>query len=54
MAAFAAVAPRSPWMMAGGLGVLAASLILAYYAVIAGWVLKYLAGALLGTLWQTR
>jgi SNF family Na+-dependent transporter len=53
VAAFAAVAPRSPWVMAGGLGVLAASLVLAYYAVIAGRVLKYLAGALLGTLWQT-
>ena len=53
VAAFAAVAPRSLWVMAGGLGVLAASLILAYYAVIAGWVLKYLAGALLGPLWQT-
>jgi NSS family neurotransmitter:Na+ symporter len=51
--AFAAVAPRSPWVIAGGLGVLAASLILAYYAVIAGWFLKYLAGALLGTLWHT-
>jgi NSS family neurotransmitter:Na+ symporter len=53
VAAFAAVAPRSLWVMAGGLGVLAASLILAYYAVIAGWVLKYLASALLGTLWHT-
>ena len=53
VAAFTAVAPRSLWVTVGGLGVLAASLILAYYAVIAGWVLKYLAGALLGTLWQT-
>lgn len=53
VAAFAAAAPRSLWVMTGGLGVLAASLILAYYAVIAGWVLKYLAGALLGTLWET-
>jgi neurotransmitter:Na+ symporter, NSS family len=53
VAAFAAVAPRSLWVMAGGLGVLAASLLLAYYAVIAGWVLKYLSGALIGTLWQS-
>jgi Sodium:neurotransmitter symporter family len=52
VAAFVAVAPRSLWVMVGGLGVLAASLILAYYAVIAAWVLKYLVGALLGTLWQ--
>ena len=50
VAAFAALAPRSLWVVAGGFGVLVASLILAYYAVIAGWVLKYLAGALIGTL----
>jgi neurotransmitter:Na+ symporter, NSS family len=52
VAAFAAIAPRSLWPLVGGLGVLAASLLLAYYAVIAGWVLKYLAGALLGPLWR--
>lgn len=52
VAAFAAVAPRSTWPLVGGLGVLAASLLLAYYAVIAGWVLKYLSSALFGSLWR--
>lgn len=41
-AAFAQLAPDQPWRSAGALGVLVAFLILAYYAVIAGWALKYL------------
>ena len=41
-AAFETLAPASPWRHLGLLGVIVASLILAYYAVIAGWVLKYL------------
>ncbi len=47
-AAFGALAPASRWGRVGLLGVLVASLILAYYAVIAGWVMKYLALYLLG------
>lgn len=38
-----ALAPNSRWRRIGLLGVLIAPLVLAYYAVIAGWVLKYLA-----------
>ncbi|MEK9952751.1 MAG: sodium-dependent transporter, partial [Curvibacter sp.] len=41
--AFHVLAPRSPWRHLGMLGVVVAGLILAYYAVIAGWVFKYAA-----------
>jgi NSS family neurotransmitter:Na+ symporter len=41
-AAFRALAPGSPWRHLGMLGVVLAGLILSYYAVIAGWVLRYL------------
>lgn len=41
-AAFEALAPGSRWRHLGWLGVIVAGLILAYYGVIAGWVLKYL------------
>lgn len=41
-AAFEVLAPGSRWRRLGWLGVIIAGLILAYYAVIAGWVLKYL------------
>ncbi|MDO8387482.1 MAG: sodium-dependent transporter [Polaromonas sp.] len=40
-AAMEMLAPASRWRRVGLLGVLVASVILAYYAVIAGWVLKY-------------
>ena len=41
-AAFEALAPASRWRHLGWLGVIVAGLILSYYGVIAGWVLKYL------------
>ena len=41
-AAFEVLAPGSRWRHLGWLGVIVAALILAYYCVIAGWVLKYL------------
>lgn len=41
-AAIEVLAPASHWTRVGLLGVVVASLILTYYAVIAGWVLKYL------------
>ncbi|MBL8709110.1 MAG: sodium-dependent transporter [Rhodospirillaceae bacterium] len=50
--AFAAAAPGSRWRLVGWLGVAAAFVILSYYAVIAGWALSYLAGALGGELWR--
>lgn len=50
--AFARIAPGTRWQAAGFLGVAARFLILGYYAVIAGWALKYFAGAATGALWQ--
>ena len=47
-AAFDALAPGQPWRHLGLLGVVVAGVILAYYAVIAGWVVKYLALNLMG------
>ena len=41
--AVARLVPASRWRHAGVIGVVAAGLILAYYAVIAGWVFKYTA-----------
>ena len=41
--AVAMLLPSSRWRHAGVLGVIAAGLILAYYAVIAGWVFRYAA-----------
>ena len=51
IAAFDQVSPGSRWRWAGLLGVLGSCLILSYYAVIAGWALKYFAGAATGSLW---
>ena len=51
--AFERAAPRSHWPLAGWLGIVGSCLILSYYAVIAGWALKYLAGGVIGTLWST-
>jgi len=48
-AAFETLAPTSPWRRLGLLGVVIAGLILAYYAVITGWVLKYLSVHLTGS-----
>jgi NSS family neurotransmitter:Na+ symporter len=48
-AAIAKLAPAPPWRSLGLLGVIIAGLILAYYAVITGWVMKYLSLHLLGT-----
>lgn len=39
--AFKKLAPKTPWFIAGGLGVLAAFLILSFYGVIGGWSLRY-------------
>ncbi|MCK5462442.1 MAG: sodium-dependent transporter, partial [Bacteroidales bacterium] len=39
---FRKLAPRKPWLLVGMLGVAAAFIILAFYAVVAGWTLSYL------------
>lgn len=41
------------WRKLGWIGVISALLIASYYAVIAGWALKYLAGAITGQLWAS-
>lgn len=51
VAAVRAVAPGSIWQLAGWLGVAGAFGIMAFYLVVAGWALKYFAGALTGGLW---
>jgi len=52
VAAFGAAPGSERWRLVGCLGVLAATLMLSYYAVIAGWALKYFAGAATGGLWR--
>lgn len=47
--AYRLVAPRKHWGFVGKLGVLSGTLILCYYAVVAGWTLDYLWQALSGT-----
>lgn len=49
---FAAVVPRIPWRYVGWFGVAGAFVILSYYAVVAGWALKYFVGAATGGLWR--
>ncbi len=40
--AVAAIKPKSPWILVGGLGVVTGIFILSYYAVIAGWTFGYI------------
>lgn len=50
--AFRRLAPRKPWVAGGYIAVAGVFLILGYYAVIAGWSLKYFVGAVSGALWR--
>ncbi|MEX1034728.1 MAG: sodium-dependent transporter [Sneathiella sp.] len=50
--AFEAGSKPGRWEVVGWLGVIAAALLLSYYAVIAGWALKYFVGAATGDLWR--
>jgi len=52
ISAFETASKSSRWSAVGWFGVLAAVLLLSYYAVIAGWALKYFAGAATGVLWS--
>lgn len=47
--AFKALVPGTLWPYLGGLGILTGFAILSFYAVIAGWTLSYLYGAIFGT-----
>jgi NSS family neurotransmitter:Na+ symporter len=50
--AFEVLAPHSVWRHAGWLGVVGAGLILSYCSVIASWLLRYVAVATTGDLWN--
>lgn len=50
--AFVALAGSRGWYAAGLIGVIGSAVILSYYGVIAGWALRYLVGAVDGSLWQ--
>mgnify|MGYP003668781549 CR=1 FL=1 len=52
IAAFGNHIQAGRWRMVGFLGIVAAILVLSYYAVIAGWALKYFTGAATGSLWR--
>ncbi len=52
VAAYERTAATSSWRLAGWCTVGGSFLILSYYAVIAGWALKYFIGAVTGQLWQ--
>lgn len=52
VAAFEADATRGAWRRARWIAVVGAVLILSYYAVIAGWALRYFVGAAAGGLWS--
>lgn len=47
---FQKLAPGTPWVLSGIMGVASAFIILSFYGVIAGWVMKYVLGYLTGAL----
>ncbi len=49
---FRTVAPERFWVLAGVLGILGSTLVMAFYFVIAGWAFKYFFGAVTGGLWR--
>ncbi len=52
VASFRAVARERIWIAAGALGIIGMFLIMCFYLVVAGWALKYFAGATTGILWR--
>ena len=52
ISAFETTGKTSRWRGIGWLGIVTAVLLLSYYAVIAGWALRYAVGAVTGTLWR--
>ncbi len=47
---FRNLTPKSPWWMAGTIGLIASYLILSFYMVVAGWTVEYLADSVTGDL----
>ncbi len=52
VSAFEIASDRTLWRRIGWIGVIGAFAILSYYSVVAGWALKYFAGAASGALWS--
>jgi NSS family neurotransmitter:Na+ symporter len=50
--AFRKLAPHSPWVVVGGLGVLTGFVILSYYSVVAGWAIEYTGRSISGAFGQ--
>lgn len=50
---FHKISPGRPWFLVGGMGVAAGFIILSFYAVVAGWALRYLIAYITGGLWNT-
>lgn len=48
--AYQRLAPHQPWYITGYAGMLCVTMILSYYSVVAGWILKYTLDALSGTM----
>ena len=48
--AYRKLAPRSPWMLIGYIGVFTGFMITGYYAVVSGWCFQYIYASLLGHL----
>ncbi len=46
--AFRMLAPGKPWHLVGGMGIVAAFMILAFYTAVAGWTLEYLYQTVIG------
>ena len=47
---FRKLAPRTPWFMLGGMGVLVGFMILSFYAVVGGWIIGYVFSSISGTI----
>ncbi|UUX50297.1 sodium-dependent transporter [Nisaea acidiphila] len=52
ISAFPALAPRSPLRRTGWVAVIAGTVILSFYAVVAGWTFRYFVSAVSGSLWE--
>lgn len=51
--AYEVLAPGTPWVWVGRMGVAAAFLILGYYGVVAGWTLEYMVASATGSLLES-
>ncbi|MBQ0048934.1 MAG: sodium-dependent transporter [Bacteroidales bacterium] len=52
--AYRKMAPRTPWLVVGLMGVMCAFLVLSFYSVVAGWTLDYSLMALTGSISESQ